>query len=170
MQSNESISMKWEERPTLKTRQACIALLLMLCTSFALAQQSADEISVWKLEHSYWDDVKALDLVSYRALWHADFVGWPYVSPSPQRKDHITDWLDQYTVKGLRLKSYSLRPAASHATGNVVLTYYWLTAVWGDKSGNGKTATSRITHTWLKTPAGWQILGGMSASESGDTK
>ncbi len=156
--------------PTLKLRHICIALLLTLCTGIAFAQQSPDELAVWRLEHSYWDDVKALDLVSYRALWHADFVGWPFVSPAPQRKDHITDWIDRYTTKGLRLKSYSLRPAASHATGNVVVTYYWLTATWADQNKTGESATSRITHTWLRTPTGWQILGGMSSLESGDTK
>jgi ketosteroid isomerase-like protein len=151
-------------------RQVCIALLLALCTAAAFAQQSPGEAAVWKLEHSYWDDVKALDLVSYRALWHSDFVGWPFVSPSPQRKDHIADWIDQNTNKDLRLKSYALKPAASHATGNVVLTYYWLTAVWQDKSGHSETATSRITHTWLKTRAGWQILGGMSAQPAEEKK
>jgi ketosteroid isomerase-like protein len=155
-------------------RLVSVALLLMLCTSISVAQQPAqqttDEIAVWKLEHSYWDYVKALDLVSYRALWNADFVGWPYVSPTPQRKDHITDWIDTYTTKGLRLKSYSLKPAASHETGNIVVIYYWLTAVWADKNGKAEPATSRITHTWLKTPAGWQILGGMSTLPIEDKK
>jgi hypothetical protein len=48
----------------------CIALLLTLCASITFAQESNDETAVWKLENSYWDDVKALDLISYRALWH----------------------------------------------------------------------------------------------------
>lgn len=148
----------------MKMSQACLALLLMLRTSATLAQQSAGEIAVWKLEHSYWDDVKALDLTSYRALWHADFVGWPSVSPNPLRKDHITDWIDLYTTKGLHLKSYSLQPAASNATGNIVVTYYWITNVWADKSGSPNPETSRITHTWIKTPEGWQIIDGMSAA------
>jgi hypothetical protein len=150
----------------------CIALLFALCAGITFAQQSSndslDETAVWKLEYSYWDDVKSLDLVSYRALWHADFIGWPFVSPTPLHKDHVTDWIDHYTAKGLHLRSYSLRPAASHATGNIVVTYYWLTATWQDKNGHGEPQTSRITHTWLKTPAtptGWQILGGMSAAE-----
>ncbi len=153
----------------MKMQRVCIALLLTLCATITFAQQfsaeTPDEIAVWKLESSYWDNVKALDLVSYRALWHADFIGWPYVSSAPQRKDHITDWLDQYTAKGQHLRSYSLRPAASHATGNIVVTYYWLTATWEDKNGHGDPQTSRITHTWLKTPTGWQILAGMSAAE-----
>jgi hypothetical protein len=152
----------------LKMQRTCLALLLTLCTSIAFAQQSSDELAVWKLEHSYWEDVKALDLVSYRSLWHPDFVGWPYVSPAPLRKDHITDWIDSYSAKGLRLNSYSLRPAASHATGGIVVTYYWLTATWGDKNKSDEPVTTRITHTWLRTPSGWQILGGMSATEPAD--
>jgi hypothetical protein len=146
-------------------RRIGIALLFALCASVSSAQESPDETAVWKLEQSYWNSVKTLDLVSYRALWHADFLGWPYSSPAPQHKDHITDWIDQYTAKGLRLRSYSLRPAASHATRDIVVTYYWLTATWEDKNGHGDPETSRITHTWLRTPTGWQILGGMSAAQ-----
>jgi hypothetical protein len=146
--------------PIVKTQRLCIALLFALCARITFAQQSSDETpdetAVWKLENSYWDDVKSLDFVSYRALWCPDFIGWPFISPAPLHKDHIADWIDQYTTKGLHLRSYSLRPAASHATGNIVVTYYWLTATW---------QTSRITHTWIKTPTGWQILGGMSAAE-----
>jgi hypothetical protein len=48
--------------------------------------------------------------------------------------------------KGLRLESYTLEPAASQATENVVVTHYWITDRWVDKQGIGKTETSRITH------------------------
>lgn len=151
-------------------RAMCIALLLTLSAGVALAQQSSSEAAVWKLEHSYWEDVKAVDLAGYRALWHKDFVGWPYVSAKPEREDHIADWLEQYAAKGVRLKSYSLQPEGSLANGNIVVTYYMLTAVWADKSGNGRPRTSRITHTWLRTPGGWQILGGMSAYQAEDQR
>jgi hypothetical protein len=146
-------------------QRICIALLITLCATIAFAQESPDEAAVWKLENSYWDDVKALDLVSYRALWHANFIGWPFVSPTPLHKDHITDWIDQYTAKGLHLRSYSLQPAGSRATSDIVVTCYWLTATWEDKNGHGEPETSRITHTWLRTPTGWQIFGGMSATQ-----
>ncbi|WP_188759563.1 nuclear transport factor 2 family protein [Edaphobacter acidisoli] len=154
----------------MKAKVILIALLLALCTGAVFAQQSANEVAVWKLEHSYWEYVKAADLVGYRTLWDAKFVGWPYISPAPQRKDHVTDWLRQYTGKGVRLASYSLEPLGSVATGNIVVTYYRLTAVWGDQGGNGKPQTSRITHTWIRTPAGWQILGGMSAHQPEDQR
>jgi hypothetical protein len=152
-------------RTILKMRRLSIALLLALCATVTFAQQSPDETAVWKLEQSYWNSVKTLDLASYRALWHPDFLGWPYSSPAPQHKDHITDWIDQYTAKGLRLRSYSVRPAGSHATRDIVVTYYWLTATWEDRNGHGDPETSRITHTWLRTPTGWQIFGGMSATQ-----
>ena len=147
-----------------------MAIVLVLCAVAAVAQQSPDQAAVWKLEHSYWEDVKALDLASYRALWHADFAGWPYLSPKPLRKNHIADWLDQYTTKGLRLKSYSLQPAGTTAGGDIVVTYYWLTAVWEDKTGPRPPETQRITHEWIRVPAGWQILGGMSARTVEDNK
>ena len=106
-QSNHPISNHRKRTPIVKMQRLCIALLFAVCAGIAVAQQSSgetpNETAVWKLEFSYWDDVKALDLVSYRALWHADFIGWPFVSPAPQHKDHITDWIDQYTAKGLHL-------------------------------------------------------------------
>lgn len=150
--------------------RSCVALLLVVSACSLFAQQSADEQAVWKMEHQYWEHVKALDLVSYRAMWHADFVGWPSVSARPVRKDHITDWITAYTEKGQHLSSYSLEPAASHATDNIVVTYYWLTSDWVDKDGRETRGKMRITHTWIRTTNGWKILGGMSSVENGVTK
>ena len=129
------------------------------------AQQTASEQSVWKLEHSYWEYVKANNIESYRALWHPNFVGWPSVSAEPQRKNHITDWITQRTDQGLRLKAFELKPASSQSTGDLVITHYWLTAVWTGKSGDQPSSTSRITHTWVRVGKSWQIIGGMSSPE-----
>lgn len=149
-----------------KQKRALLLLAALLLSLPAFAQQSPEEQAVWKLEHSYWDNVKSLDLASYKALWHKDFVGWPYVSSQPVRKDHITDWITAFTDKGLHLQSYTLEPAASQFTDNIVAVHYWLTAVWVDKDGHSEERhSSRITHTWIKVDKGWQILSGMSASE-----
>ncbi len=131
----------------------------------APTQQSSAERAVWNLEHSYWKYVQALDLTSYKALWHTNFVGWPRSSSAPSRKDHITDWIGQYTSLGLHLRSFDLKPADSQATGDIVVTHYWLTSVWSGKDGDQPPSTSRITHTWIKVGDTWQILGGMSAPE-----
>ena len=143
----------------------CLVIALMLSVSAAFAEkESSDERAVWELERSYWKYVQAGDLESYRKLWHPNFVGWPNSSARPKRKDHITDWIADYTKKGLRLKSYDLEPTGSQATENVVVTHYWITDYWVDKEGQGEGETNRITHTWLRTPGGWQIIGGMSAT------
>jgi len=136
-----------------------------LCAALAVsAEQSANEQAVWKLEADYWKFVKAGDLGAYRGLWHGNFVGWPSSSAQPARKNHITDWITRLTDKGIRLQWYSIEPAASQATENIVITHYWVTAFWSDKDGKGDPPeTNRITHTWIRTPTGWQILGGMSA-------
>lgn len=154
----------------MKAKAITIPLLFALCTGTVFAQQSANEVAVWKLERSYWECVKTADLAGYRGLWNTKFVGWPYISPAPQQAEHVTDWLKQYTAKGVRLSSYSLQPMGSVAKSNMVVTYYRLTAVWTDKGVNGKPQTSRVTHTWLRTPEGWQILGGMSAHQAEDQR
>jgi len=154
----------------MKKSRACAAVLALFgAFCFAQhstsAQQSPDEEAVWKIEHSYWEDVKAVDLASYRDLWHPDFVGWPSVSPEPVQKDHITDWITENTSKGRRLESYSLKPAASRATENIVIVHYWLTSTWADKDHVGEPHTLRVTHTWIRVGKGWQIIGGMSSLE-----
>ena len=137
-------------------KQILVATLLILFGCPAFAQETENEQAVWKLEHSYWEYVKALDLVKYKSLWHPDFVGWPSVSATPATKDHITDWITSNTKLGRRVESFTLKPAASRATENVVVTHYWIIFGWTDKEGGGKPTTTRITHTWLQTPGGWQ--------------
>jgi len=144
-------------------RYVVMVSVVVLCAIPLFAQQSADEQAVWKLESAYWDYVKSLDLDKYRSLWHPNFVGWPFSSSQPVRKDHITDWIAAYTKNDLRLQWYSLEPAASQATGNLVVTHYWLTDRWADKEGHGEPSTIRVTHTWVRTSDGWQIIGGMAA-------
>ena len=141
----------------------CVVLCLLLSARVAFAGQSAEEQAVWKLEHSYWKYVRALDLESYRNLWHPNFVGWPSSSAKPARKDHITDWITDAQKKGLRLESYTLESAASQATENVVVTHCWVTEKWVDKDGPDKAETIKPTHTWIRIPGGWPIIG-MAAS------
>jgi Domain of unknown function (DUF4440) len=142
-----------------------IAALLLACAWPCLGQSSPDEDAVWKLEHSYWDYVKAQDVERYKDLWAANFLGWPSFAAQPQRKNHITDWLIKYNANGLRLKSYEISPTGSQATGELVAAFYIVTTVWTKNSGSEQTETLRIMHTWLRGVRGWQIINGMSAAE-----
>src|SRR5215813_4417764 len=101
-----------------------ITIVLLLLASAPVAQDSAkDEAQVWQLEKAYWEYVKANDLEKYRVLWHESFVGWPFVSSAPVRKDHITDWIVANTSKGIKLQSYSIEQLAIHVTGKIAINY-----------------------------------------------
>jgi ketosteroid isomerase-like protein len=145
-----------------------ITTLLLALTATALGQNSAKgEAQIWQLEKAYWEYVKANDLEKYRALWHENFVGWPFVSPVPVRKDHITDWITSNTSKGVILQflqSYSIEQFAIQVTGDIALNHYRINATWANSAGaEVKTDRMRITHTWIRTQGTWQIIGGMSA-------
>ena len=138
-------------------------LLVMLAAAIG-KEAGNDEAQVWSLEKSYWEYVKASDLESYRALWHENFLGWPYVSVLPVRKDHITDWITVNTSKGVKLQSYSIEQLAIQVTGNIAANHYRIKMTWsGPKSTDTKTETFRIHHSWLRRGDTWQILAGMSA-------
>jgi len=141
-----------------------IPFLLVLATA-AFAQDSAnEEAQIWNLEKAYWEYVKANDLEKYRALWHENFLGWPFVSSAPVRKDHITDWITSNTSKGVKLQSYSIEQLAIHVTGDVAINHYRIRANWADNEGaEVRTDALRITHTWIRTHGSWQIISGMSA-------
>src|SRR5437879_3405087 len=112
-----------------------IPFLLVLATA-AFAQDSAnEEAPVWNLEKAYWEYVKANDLEKYRGLWHENFVGWPFVSPAPVRKDHITDWITSNTSKGIKLESHSIEQLAIHVTGDLAMDYYRISATWANSAG-----------------------------------
>ncbi len=139
--------------------------LFLALTATAFGQNSArDEAQVWQLEKAYWEYVKANDLEKYRALWHENFVGWPFVSPAPVRKNHITDWITSNTSKDITLHSYTIEQLAIQVTGDIAINHYRINAAWTNGEG-GKVRTDRlrITHTWIRTGGTWQIIGGMSS-------
>src|SRR6476660_7281627 len=116
--------------------------LFLALTATAFGQNSAkDEAQVWELEKAYWESVKANDLEKYRALWHENFVGWPFVSAAPVRKDHITDWITNNTSKGLKLQSYAIEQLAVRVTGDVAIDHYRIKASWA------KADTAEIIRT-----------------------
>src|SRR5213080_2719916 len=144
--------------------------LVLIATAFG-QNSTANEKEIWNLEKSYWEYVKANDLEKYRALWHEDFVGWPLVSPSPVRKDHITDWITANTSKGVKLQSYSIEELAIRVTGDIAINHYRIKANWITSEGvQVRKDTLRITHTWIRTHGTWQILGGMSAPVNSEGK
>ena len=141
-----------------------IPILLLLPLSAFAQGFVKDEAQVWNLEKAYWEYVKANDLDKYRALWHDDFLGWPFVSSAPVRKDHITDWITANTAKGIKLQSCSIEQLAIQMTDDIAINHYRIKANWATNEGvEVRKDALRITHTWIRTHGTWQILGGMSA-------
>src|SRR5205823_1710167 len=138
---------------------------VVVLAAAGFAQSAAnDEAQIWSLEKAYWEYAKTNDLEKYRALWHEHFLGWPFVSSAPVRKDHITDWITNNTSKGVKLQSYSIEPLAIHVIGDIAINHYRIKAHWTNSEGaEVRTDVLRIMHTWIRTPGAWQILGGMSA-------
>jgi hypothetical protein len=152
---------------------ALAATLLWSQASLSAPEQNStkDEAQIWNLENAYWDYVKSSDLEKYSALWHEQFLGWPYSSSAPARKDHITDWITANTSKGVKLQSYELEQVAIQVTGDVVADHYRIKMIWsGPKPTDTKTEMLRIHHIWVRTGESWQILSGMSAPVNADGK
>jgi ketosteroid isomerase-like protein len=138
-------------------------VVLLTSTSFA-TDRSADEEKLWSLEQTYWRLVQSNDLGGYRQLWHAQFLGWPYVSPEPLGKDHITDWITAHIAKGESLKSFHLERLPMQILDNTATTTYRTSMVWVGKGGAEQASTIRVIHTWLRGSDGsWKIISGMSA-------
>jgi hypothetical protein len=158
-------------------RKAILFLLLLLSlASFVQAAATVspsrtDETQIWDLEKAYWEYVKDNDLEKYRALWHESFLGWPYSSSSPARKDKITDWITKNTLQGIKLQSYELEQVAIQVTGEIVAAHYRIKMTWsGPKPTDTKTETLRIHHTWVRADDTWQIIAGMSAPVNAEGK
>ena len=151
--------------------QKCLCVFAALfCAPLLLAGQvPKDSEKVWALEKAYWHYVQTEDLNSYRSLWHPDFLGWPYMSPKPLRKDHITDWISSYKQKGDTLKSFDLEQLSVQVSGDVATTTYRIHENWSNKNGTERSEITRIIHTWLRDSAGsWHIISGMSALVNSD--
>src|SRR5436190_23853959 len=112
-----------------------IALFLTLIATAFAQNPAKDEAQVWQLEKAYWQYVKANDLEKYRALWHENFLGWPFVSPAPVRKDRITDWITSNTSKNITLQSYSIEHLAIQVTGDIAMDFYRINATWANDAG-----------------------------------
>jgi ketosteroid isomerase-like protein len=124
---------------------------------------SSSEGAVWEQEGAYWKFLKADDRKKYLDLWDDRFVGWPRFEDAPIQKDRIARFMSER-----KLLDYKLEPLSVRQFGeDVVITLYRATIHTIDSNGaNDNTRASRLTHTWMKTPNGWRIIGGMSADDN----
>src|SRR4029078_4014388 len=123
-----------------------IPLIVAVTASAFAGGSDKEQAKICNLEKAYWEYVKTNDLEKYRALWHENFLGWPFVNPAPVRKDHITDWITANTSKGISLQFFSVEQLAIQVTSDTATDYYRIKVTWANSSGaEVKTDSMRIT-------------------------
>jgi ketosteroid isomerase-like protein len=147
-------------------KQVIAIVYLILLGAIAVAQQQPANATeqVWSGEEAYWRYVQSHDLRNYMALWSNDFVGWPIVTNHPI---HKTDVAAQFQSGRLsQVIAYDLQRESVEIHGPIVTTFYRVKLRLRNADHSEFTATSRLTHTWMKESDVWRIVAGMSADDS----
>lgn len=120
--------------------------------------------AIWQLEEDYWVFVKNKNYAQYRELWDDKFKGYPTTNIIGG-KANITDWMTQMYAKNEgKMFEYTLKRMEENVFGDIVVVLYDATTFWKNSMGEVlDKVTYKLTHTWMKTPAGWRIIGGMGA-------
>lgn len=128
------------------------------------------ESEAWHMEELYWEYVQNIDTISYKKLWHDDFIGYPSFGVGVSSKKGIAVWIpDLHKDPDLKF-SYELHKIESNAIDDVVLVFYDADEIWTNKEGQVvRKETYKLTHTWKKYGDTWLILGGMAAKKNQDT-
>jgi ketosteroid isomerase-like protein len=139
-----------------------VILLLAFCGSaFAQIKYTPESAAVWKMEEKYWVYRQANDEANFRTLWHDKAVGWPHNEAHPITTPALGSFSGGIGQFG-RVVTYELTAEAVEVFGDVAITHYRVRYTT-EKSGERSSHALRITHTWMKSGATWEIIGGMSA-------
>lgn len=127
-------------------------------------------IKAWEMEKRYWEYVQNIDTVSYKKLWHDDFIGYPSFGDGVSNKSKIAIWIpDLHKDPELKF-SYKLYKKGVNAVEDVVIVFYDADEIWTNEENEVvRRETYKFTHTWGETNEGWVILGGMAAKKNQDT-
>lgn len=153
------------------TRQHTAAVILAALGSILLAScagRSARESDVaehlWRLEEAYIQAHVEADHQAILSLWDDQFLGWPSRLREPSGKDGGPEYLAEFFPTPMRsvprIERLGIRVA-----GDVAILFYRLHWDRAAENGSITTATTRLTHTWVKRGSEWRILGGMDWSE-----
>lgn len=129
-----------------------------------MPHEVAEGDALWALEEAYWDYLRAGDLQTWSTLWHKDVIAWPLGRAWPVNKagvvELMTGILAAFQIDRTTLE---IHRRSVQVQGDMGITYYDLYVTGWTRDGQQVEDRQRLTHTWVRTEAGWQILGGMSA-------
>lgn len=116
---------------------------------------------IWALEEAYFANLYKADYEGVLTLVHSQFLGWPDAMPKPIDKEGSARFMKQLIPKPASC-TFKIERAGIRLLGEVALTQYIIHVNCSDTSGETKTQSSRITHTWVQEGPHWKLLGGMS--------
>jgi hypothetical protein len=126
--------------------------------------RSQIEEEVWHMEELYWEYAKDNDTITYKTLWHEDFMGYPGFAEEVADISRIGKWIPELHKDPDLKFSYTLRKKGSNAIGGVVMVFYDTDYFWKKNQNESvRRQTFKFTHTWKKVDDKWLILGGMAA-------
>lgn len=139
------------------------SILLASCTGRSASDSDVAE-HLWRLEEAYIQAHVEADHQAILSLWDEQFLGWPSRLREPSGKDGGPEYLAEFFPKPMplapRMERLGIRVA-----GNVAILFYRLHWGGADEGESITTASTRLTHTWVKRGSEWLILGGMDWSE-----
>jgi ketosteroid isomerase-like protein len=119
----------------------------------------------WAAEDQYWAKNLAGDVAAYLAVFDDDFTGWPCVAERPQNKaDLNTQGAGLLSVPGVKIR-VSLEDKAATGSDDFVVVYYRAREFRRATDGKLEQLVRNFTHTWVKRPGGWKIIGGMCRND-----
>ncbi len=122
------------------------------------AEWSEAQKEIWNLEKKYWECIKNADVETHNNLLHDNIVSMRFRMSEPENKpeeiEYIRSWVSGYT-----LKSYEIEPLAIQLFDNVAIVCYYY-----KYTGNNRSDSGRVTHTWMKQNDTWYLIGLMEAS------
>ena len=124
------------------------------------------EDEAWHMEELYWQYVQNNDTITYKTLWHDNFIGYPSFGDDVAKTNKIASWIPKLHADPNQKFSYQLHKKASNAIDDVVMVFYDCDEIFTDKENKPiSKETFKFTHTWKKYGDHWLILGGMAASK-----
>lgn len=127
--------------------------------------QTRDEADVlWRLEETYIKAHVEADHQAILSLWDGEFLGWPSRLGEPSGKEGGAEYLAEFFPTPMQLAPRIERLGIRFA-GDVAILFFRLHWGGAEETGSVTTATTRLTHTWVKRGSEWRILGGMDWSE-----
>lgn len=149
--------------PVLLICMAVMVLCFIIPSPAAGAEKRSNTVEekIWKLEEAYFTNLYKADYEGVLALVHPQFLGWPGNLPQPIGREESAKFMKKLIPQPTKC-SIRIERAGFQRSHDTALTQYTLHADCPDASGNIKTQSSRITHTWAKHEGRWKLLGGMS--------